>query len=52
LPSWKLGWRRANGWRFADILHVATALQLGAETFLTFDDNQCALAETEGLVVP
>lgn len=38
--------------RFADILHVATALQLGAATFLTFDANQRGLAEAEGLVVP
>jgi len=41
-----------GGHRFADILHVATALQLGAETFLTFDTNQRSLAEAEGLVVP
>lgn len=42
----------SGGHRFADILHVATALQLGIETFLTFDANQRALAEAEGLVVP
>jgi predicted nucleic acid-binding protein len=41
-----------GGHRFADILHVATALQLGASTFLTFDSNQCRLAEAEGLTVP
>ena len=40
------------GHRFADILHVATALQLGAATFLTFDANQRSLAEAEGLAVP
>ena len=40
------------GHRLADILHVATALQLGAEEFLTFDVNQKKLAEAEGLVVP
>ncbi len=40
------------GHRLADILHVATALQLGAEEFLTFDSNQKKLAEAEGLVVP
>lgn len=39
------------GHRLADILHVATALQLGARTFLTFDINQKKLAEAEGLVV-
>lgn len=42
----------AGGHRFADILHVATALHLGAAEFLTFDDNQKRLAEAEGLVVP
>jgi predicted nucleic acid-binding protein len=41
-----------GGHRFADILHVATALQLGANTFWTFDANQKALAEAEGLRVP
>jgi predicted nucleic acid-binding protein len=41
-----------GGHRFADILHVATALQLGADTFLTFDANQRSLAEVEGLAVP
>ena len=40
------------GHRLADILHVATALQLGVTEFLTFDGNQKKLAETEGLVVP
>jgi len=42
----------AAGHRLADILHVATALQLGATEFLTFDANQKGLAEAEGLVVP
>ena len=40
------------GYRIVDILHVATALQLGAVEFLTFDVNQKKLAEAEGLVVP
>ncbi|MFN5962436.1 MAG: PIN domain-containing protein [Verrucomicrobiota bacterium] len=40
------------GHRLADILHVATALQLGVTEFLTFDSNQKRLAEAEGLVVP
>ena len=35
--------------RLADILHVATALHLGAEEFLTLDANQKRLAEAEGL---
>lgn len=42
----------SGGHRFADILHVATALQIGAATFLTFDANQRCLAEAEGLTVP
>ncbi len=41
----------AGGHRFADILHVATAVHLGAAEFLTFDDNQKRLAEAEGLAV-
>lgn len=41
-----------GGHRFADILHVATALQIGATTFLSFDANQSALAEAEGLALP
>ena len=42
----------AAGHRLADILHVATALQLGVADFLTFDGSQKKLAEAEGLVVP
>jgi len=41
-----------GGHRFADILHVATALQLGASIFWTFDANQRGLAVAEGLCVP
>lgn len=40
------------GHRFADLLHVATALQLGAEKFLTFDANQRAIARAEGMKTP
>ncbi len=40
------------GHRLADILHVATALHLGATDFLTFDVNQKRLAEAEGFKVP
>ena len=40
------------GHRFADILHVATALHLGAREFLTFNANQKILAQAEGLTVP
>jgi predicted nucleic acid-binding protein len=42
----------AVGHRLADILHVATALHLGATEFLTFDANQKKLAQAEGLKVP
>jgi len=42
----------ASGHRAMDILHVATAIELGAKEFLTFDKNQARLAEAEGLVVP
>ena len=41
-----------EGHRLADILHVATALHLGAKEFLTFDVNQERLALAEGLKVP
>ena len=41
-----------NGHRFADLLHVATALHLEAPEFLTFDGNQKKLAEAEGMKVP
>ncbi len=40
-----------RGHCFADILHVATALHLGAETFLSFDENQRLLAEAEGMAL-
>lgn len=42
----------SGGHRLADILHVATAVHLGAAHFLTFDANQKKLAEAEGMVVP
>ncbi len=42
----------SSGHRLADILHVATAVHLGAAQFLTFDANQRKLAEAEGMVVP
>ncbi len=41
-----------GGHRYLDILHVATALQLGATEFLTFDANQRKLAAAAGLTVP
>jgi predicted nucleic acid-binding protein len=42
----------ARGHRLVDILHIATALNLGAEEFLTFDIQQKALALAEGMHVP
>jgi len=41
-----------SGHRTLDILHVATAVHLGAKEFLTFDDRQRALAKYAGLRVP
>jgi len=41
-----------HGHRVFDILHVASALHLGAAEFLTFDANQKQLAESESLRVP
>jgi predicted nucleic acid-binding protein len=39
------------GVRAIDLLHVANALILGSELFLTFDERQAQLAEAEGLQV-
>ena len=41
-----------HGHRTLDILHVATAVHLGAKTFLTFDSRQRALARYLGLKTP
>ena len=41
-----------SGYRAFDILHVASALQLGVTEFLTFDGKQHTLAESEGLATP
>jgi predicted nucleic acid-binding protein len=38
-----------GGHRYLDVLHVATALHLGASHFLSFDANQRELASAEGL---
>jgi predicted nucleic acid-binding protein len=40
-----------GGHRSMDVLHVATALHLGAREFLTFDANQRKLATAESLTV-
>lgn len=40
-----------KGHRGMDLLHVASALTLGASDFLTFDHNQAQLATAAGLIV-
>jgi predicted nucleic acid-binding protein len=40
-----------GGHRSLDVLHVATALHLGARELLTFDTNQRKLATAEKLKV-
>ena len=40
------------GTRSLDVLHVACALVLGGNDFLTFDHRQGALAKAAGLKVP
>ena len=40
----------SGGHRYLDILHVATALHLGAIEFLSFDANQRKLATAAGLI--
>lgn len=42
----------SGGHRSFDILHIATALDLDAKEFLSFDDNQIQLATAEGLATP
>lgn len=42
----------AGGHRTLDILHVATAVHLGAKEFLTFDQRQRKLARYAGLKTP
>ena len=39
------------GTRTLDLLHVASALRLQADTFYTFDRNQERLARAEGLII-
>ncbi|MDP9291630.1 MAG: type II toxin-antitoxin system VapC family toxin [Verrucomicrobiota bacterium] len=41
----------SNGQRTIDLLHVAIALECGAETFLSFDNRQRRLAKAAGLTV-
>lgn len=41
-----------EGYRSFDILHVAAALHLQADVFLTFDHKQKMLAKSEGLKTP
>ncbi len=44
-------WSEQEGHRVLDILHVAAALQSGAQTFLSFDRRPRELAAAEGLAV-
>ncbi len=41
-----------GGHRTLDVLHVATAVHLGAREFLTFDERQRKLAAAAGLALP
>ena len=42
---------RDHAIRAMDLFHVAIACEVGAEQFLTFDEDQASLAEAAGLVV-
>ncbi len=50
--TYSLQYTARKGHRTLDILHVATAVHLGAKEFLTFDARQRALAKHAGLRVP
>jgi predicted nucleic acid-binding protein len=39
------------GTRTLDVMHVACACEIQADTFISFDDRQCALAKLAGLKV-
>ncbi len=45
------GHSRSLGIRAMDLFHVAIACEVGAEFFLTFDEDQAALADVAGLEV-
>ena len=40
-----------NGCRSGDLLHVAVAVELGVDLFLTFDERQKKMAKAAGLAV-
>jgi predicted nucleic acid-binding protein len=44
-------WSRTIGTRTLDIIHIASALALGADSFHTFDDRQHRLAQAVKLTV-
>jgi predicted nucleic acid-binding protein len=44
-------WTRRFGTRTLDVIHVASALALGAESFHTFDERQRRLAKAVKLIV-
>ncbi len=39
------------GTRTLDVMHVACACEIQANTFVSFDERQCALAKLAGLKV-
>ena len=49
----KLGWANTEniGCRSGDLLHVAAAVELNFELFLSFDDRQKKMAKAAGLTV-
>ena len=47
-----LGHTASGGHRSLDVLHMATAVYLGAKEFLSFDQRQIALAKSLGLGTP
>lgn len=42
---------QSHGFRTYDIIHVATALALGCDTFWSFDQKARKLANLQGLVL-
>lgn len=51
-PTFSMKRTGLGGHRTLDVLHVATAVHLGAQVFLTFNARQRELAEHAGLHVP
>jgi len=51
--SEKLGaaYHETIGCRSSDLFHIATAMQIGCDAFMTFDEKQTAMAKAVGLRV-